>query len=162
MTSIISEIKNLSGNTKGIFFLLFFRTSAYIAKRKLLRILFFWFRVLYKFIIQWNLGIDIPDTVKIGKNFRVYHGMGLVIHENTVIGEHVTLRHNTTIGLKKENGKAPLIGNNVDIGANAVIIGEIKIGDNSIVAAGSVVISDIPSNVIVAGNPARIVKELCV
>ncbi|GAB2553356.1 serine O-acetyltransferase [Spirosoma aerophilum] len=110
--------------------------------------------------VQWILGIDVPDTTSIGRNFNMFHGSGLVINSNAIIGENVIVRHNTTIGTARNNGGSPRIGNNVNIGANSVIIGDIKIGNYSIIAAGSVVIRDVPENVIVAGNPASVVKNL--
>ena len=78
------------------------------------------------------------------------------------IGENFSFRQCTTIGNKRDgnNDERPIIGNNVTLGANVCIIGKIVIGDNVIVGAGSVVVSDVPSNVVVAGNPAKIIKKL--
>jgi len=104
------------------------------------------------------MGIDLEEKTVVGKGLRIYHGQGLVVNGNAVVGDFVLLRHNTTIGNAHHDGGSPIIGNNVEVGANAVIIGAIKIGDNSIIAAGSVVIKDIPPNCIAAGNPAKIVK----
>ena len=73
------------------------------------------------------------------------------------IGSNFSCKNNTTIGIKRSNEK-PTIGNHVQIGANAVIIGDIRIGDNVIVGAGAVVVKDIPDNAVVVGNPARIVR----
>ena len=56
-------------------------------------------------------------------------------------------------------GNAPIIGDNVNIGSNTCIIGEITIGDNVVIGAGSVVVKDVPSNVVIVGNPARIIKH---
>src|SRR5690606_27498357 len=91
---------------------------------------------------------------------NIFHGQGLVINSDVVIGNYVTLRHNTTIGSAHESGLCPIISDHVEVGANVVIIGNIKIGENSKIAAGSVVIKDVPSNVLVAGNPAVIKKYL--
>jgi putative colanic acid biosynthesis acetyltransferase WcaB len=155
-----SELKTLDGNSKGIFFLFCFRISAFFSSNIVLKIIGFPVRLFYTFFVQWILGIDIYDSTKIGRGFNVYHGHGLVIASSAVIGDHVIVRHNTTIGNARKGGKCPVIGNYVDIGANTVIIGDIKIGDHSIIAAGSVVIKDVPENCVVAGNPAKIVKYL--
>lgn len=160
MNASYSEIKMIKNNNKGLLFILAFRASSAFTKSGFLRIIGLPVRLCYKVIIQWILGIDVPDTTSIGQNFNVYHGTGLVIHSDVLIGDNVTVRHNTTIGNARENGGCPRIGNNINIGANSVIIGDIQIGDNAVIAAGSVVIRDVPANVVVAGNPATVVKYL--
>jgi putative colanic acid biosynthesis acetyltransferase WcaB len=147
-------------NTKNNIFLFCFFLSNFFAKSKFLRIIGFPVRVFYVIFIQWFMGIDINDTTRFGIGFQVFHGQGLIIHSNTTIGNNVTVRHNTTIGVARDGGKCPVIGNNVNIGANSVIIGDIEIGNNVIVAAGSVVVKSIPNNMLVAGNPAKIIKDL--
>ena len=157
---LFKELGLIKANTKGKFFLFFFRISSFFLRNKALRIIGLPVRALYAFLIQWVMGIDIFDATRIGVGFNVYHGQGLVVNKKAVIGDFVTVRHNTTIGNARKNGGSPVIGNHVDIGANVVIIGEIKIGDNAVIAAGSVVIKDVPPNTIVAGNPAKVVKVL--
>ncbi|MFV0590289.1 MAG: serine O-acetyltransferase [Draconibacterium sp.] len=146
-------------NTKGRLFLFCYKTSAFFSRNKFLKIIGFPIRFAYTIFIQWGLGIDIPDTIRFGKNFNVVHGQGLVINSKTVIGENVTVRQNTTIGNAKSGGRCPVIEDNVNIGANVVIIGDIRIGRNSIIGAGSVVIKDVPPFSIVAGNPAKFIKK---
>lgn len=77
------------------------------------------------------------------------------------IGKNFSCRQNTTIGNKSDGrpDELPIIGNNVTLGANVIIIGNIKIGDNVTIGAGSVVIKDIPANSVVVGNPAKIIKQ---
>ncbi|WP_026463368.1 serine O-acetyltransferase [Adhaeribacter aquaticus] len=158
--NLIQEIIKLRGNTKGAFFILIFRISSFFTKNSFFKIIGLPIRIFYKFFVQWLLCIDIPDTVKLGRGFNLFHGQSTVIHQDSVIGRNVTLRHNTTIGNGKSEKDVPCIGNNVQIGANVVIIGKINIGDNAIIGAGSVVIKDVPSFSVVAGNPARVVKNL--
>ncbi len=160
MITLIKEIRSLKGNSKGIFFILAFRTSHIFTKNIIVKLLGFPVRILYKIIIQWILGIDIDDSTKIGHGFNVFHGQGLIINRSTIIGNNVTIRQNTTIGNAKSNGGSPIINDNVEIGANSVIIGNITIGKNSVIAAGSVVVKNVQENVIVAGNPAHFIKYI--
>ncbi len=109
------------------------------------------------------LGIDIPYNVKIGENFTIHHPIGIIINPDTVIGNNCEIRQNTTIGnkgFKGSDNNSPIIGNNVNIGANSVIIGPITIGDNIIIGAGSVVTKSFEGNCIIAGNPAKIIKNI--
>lgn len=96
-----------------------------------------------------------------GGIFVLNHPYATIINAKK-IGENFTCCQCTTIGNKKHglNEQVPTIGNNVSLGANVVIIGDVTIGDNVIVGAGSVVVKDIPSNCVVAGNPAKIIRYL--
>lgn len=116
--------------------------------------------VLYRLFVEWTLGVEIPQKTKIGGGLRIEHGFGLVVNDQAVIGNNVTLRHGTTIGNKGGGDKrCPVIGDRVNIGCSVVIIGGINIGDDVIIGAGSVVLGDVPSGSVVAGNPARILKS---
>lgn len=95
---------------------------------------------------------------QLGRYPMFYHPFSTIINCKR-IGDNCVFRNNTTIGNKAENNDLlPIIGNNVNVGANVVIIGDITIGDNVTIGAGSVVVKNIPSNCIIAGNPARIIK----
>ncbi|ABG97220.1 possible serine O-acetyltransferase [Rhodococcus jostii RHA1] len=114
--------------------------------------------VLYRVLVEWILGIEIPWKTKIGPNFVVYHGIGIVINDATVIGSGVTLRHNVTIGSKTHDGPAPRIEDDVEVGAGAIILGDIVIRKGAVIGAGAVVSQDVPAGAVVVGNPARVVN----
>lgn len=92
------------------------------------------------------------------QNTEFVHPLGIVIAKGVKIGKDCKIFQNVTIGANIKGG-VPQIGNNVIIFANSIIIGDISIGDNVIIGGGSVVIQSIPDNVIVAGNPAKIIKQ---
>jgi len=122
------------------------------------------FKFLARLISQFTrffTGIEIHPGAKIGKGFFIDHGMEVVIGETAEIGNNATLYQGVTLGgTGKEKGKRhPTLGNNVTVAAGAKILGNIKIGDNSIIGAGSVVIKDVPPDSTVVGVPGRIVKH---
>ena len=106
-------------------------------------------------------GIEIHPGAVIGKGFFIDHGSGVIIGETTIIGDNVTLYQGVTLGgTGKETGKRhPTLGDNVMVSAGAKIIGSFKIGENSKIGAGSVVIEEVPPNCTVVGVPGRIVKR---
>lgn len=106
-------------------------------------------------------GIDIHPAAKIGKGLMVDHAHSLVIGETAVIGDNVSMLHSVTLGgTGNEDGdRHPKIGNGVLIGAGAKVLGNIEIGECSRIAAGSVVLHDVPVRKTVAGVPAKIVGD---
>ncbi|QVM83709.1 serine acetyltransferase [Novosphingobium decolorationis] len=112
----------------------------------------------YKFYTQWIVGIELHWKCTLGPGASIYHGYGLVVHSDTRLGARVKLRNGVTIGMKYTQGKpqVPVIGDDVDIGANAVIIGGVRIGDGATIGAGAVVIRDVPAHTVAVGNPARL------
>ena len=114
---------------------------------------------LFRFLIFLLYNSDIPSSVRIGKNTVFGHsGIGVVIHQDAVIGEDCTIGQGTTIGGRSKNPKVPVIGNKVYIAAGARVLGPITIGDNVVVAPNAVVIENVPSNSIVGGIPSKILK----
>lgn len=109
----------------------------------------------------YKTGIEIHPGATIGKRFFIDHGHGVVIGETTEIGDDVTIYQGVTLGgTGKECGKRhPTIGNNVMIGAGAKLLGSFKVGDNTRIAAGSVVLSSVPANSTAVGSPARVVRN---
>lgn len=121
---------------------------------------YFWARYVSQRGVR-KTGIEIHPGAQIGKGFFIDHGNGVIIGETTVIGDNVTLYQGVTLGgTGKEQGKRhPTIGNNVMISAGAKVLGSFKIGDNSKIGAGSVVLEEVPPNSTVVGVPGRVVKR---
>lgn len=121
---------------------------------------YFWARWISQRAVR-KTGIEIHPGAQIGKGFFIDHGQGVTIGETTVIGDNVTLYQGVTLGgTGKEQGKRhPTIGNNVMISTGAKVLGSFKIGDNSKIGAGSVVLEEVPPNSTVVGVPGRVVKR---
>ena len=106
-------------------------------------------------------GVDIHPAARVGKGIMVDHAHSIVIGETAVVGDNVSMLHSVTLGGtgKEENDRHPKIGDGVLIGAGAKVLGNIRVGNCSRIAAGSVVLSDVPACKTVAGVPAKIVGE---
>ena len=106
-------------------------------------------------------GIDIHPAARIGKGIMIDHAHSIVIGETAVVGDNVSMLHSVTLGGtgKEEEDRHPKIGNGVLIGAGAKVLGNIKVGECSRIAAGSVVLQEVPPCKTVAGIPAKIVGE---
>lgn len=106
-------------------------------------------------------GIEIHPGATIGKGFFIDHGIGVIIGETAQIGNNVTLYQGVTLGgTGKEQGKRhPTVGDNVMISAGAKVLGSFRIGENSKIGAGSVVLEEVPPNSTVVGVPGRVVKR---
>ncbi len=128
-------------------------------------IVLFPLKILYilinKIFVELLLGMYIPAASRIGPGLRINNFLGLVINPNVSIGENCSIGHGVIIGTAGDGTpSAPIIGNNVYFGSRSIVIGPITIGDNVRVGANAVVNRDVPSNVVVAGVPAKIVKHI--
>lgn len=140
--------------------------SGYKAVRSYRRANWF-FRHNLKFIARFisqrsrhKTGIEIHPGAAIGKGLFIDHGMGVVIGETTIIGDNCTIYQNVTLGgTGKDTGKRhPTLGNNVLVGAGAKVLGPFTVGDNSRIAAGAVVLNEVPPNSTAVGVPAKVVR----
>ena len=110
-----------------------------------------------KLLSQVLTGIDLPCEVNLGRRFKIEHFGGIVISGDAVFGDDVIVRQGVTVDLRRTGERgAPIIGNRVDIGAGAKILGPIRIGDDVTIGANAVVIRDVPPNSIAVGIPARV------
>lgn len=118
------------------------------------------YRMMFK-VMEWMCGISIPYTVPMGRRVHIWHFGGIFIHARR-IGDDVQLRHNTTIGVAKtgENLGIPTIGDRVDIGCGACVLGAVEVGHDSVIGANAVVVKDVPAWSVVVGVPGRVVKTL--
>lgn len=115
---------------------------------------------LLKFFILNVTKIWIPPQVRLGKDFHIIHAEGsLSIHPDAAIGDRCGVMHNVTIGTNMR-GRAPIIGDDVFIGVNSTVLGPIRIGDRVRIAANTAVSTNVPSDSIVVGSPARIFPNL--
>ncbi len=117
--------------------------------------------------VRFFTGIEIHPGAKIGKNLFIDHGMGVVIGETSEVGDNVTIYHAVTLGgsspsidseKQRHEKRHPTIGHDVVIGSGAQIIGPVKVGNNSRIAANAVVVKDVPENATMVGIPAKAVK----
>ena len=120
-------------------------------------------KFLARTISQWSrfwTGIEIHPGAKIGRRLVIDHGMGIVIGETAEVGDDCLLYHGVTLGgTGKDQGKRhPTIGNNVLVSCGAKVLGPIKVGDNSRIAANAVVLSEVPEDATAVGIPAQIVR----
>lgn len=118
------------------------------------------FKALWRFYSRWY-GIQIQYNTQIGDGFYIGHFGNIVVNGNTKIGKNCNISQGVTIGATNRGSKkgAPIIGNSVWIGANAVIVGQIQIGSNVLIAPNAYVNFDVPDDSIVIGNPAKIISD---
>ncbi|HYS66145.1 MAG TPA: serine acetyltransferase [Paraburkholderia sp.] len=140
---------------------IFFRIANYLACRSRFTLLVGApVILLYIFVCDWLLGIEIPVKTRIGKGLTLYHGTGLVINGYCVMGDYCVVRHGVTIGntIRPDgtNSGVPVIGDRVEFGAHSVALGDIRIGDGARIGAGAVLLCNVPDGAVAVGVPARV------
>ena len=103
-------------------------------------------------------GIELHRTCRVGRRFRIAHQHGMVISPLAQIGDDCIVRQNVTIGQYKANGAAPTLGNNVDVGAGAVLVGPIRIGDGAQIGPNAVITTNVPAGATAFAPPARVIS----
>jgi len=104
-------------------------------------------------------GISIPKSVRVGPGLKIWHFGNIFIHHAAVIGANCTLRQGVTIGNRTDDGLAPVLEDDVELGAYAQLLGGIRIGRGAKIGAMSVVLIDVPAGATAVGNPARIIRR---
>ncbi|HDR3487807.1 TPA: serine acetyltransferase [Bacillus pacificus] len=119
----------------------------------------FWKMLLRKY--RYKYGYEISDAVKIGRGFYINHLGGITINPKAIIGDNVNITKGVTIGQINTGKKkgVPAIGDKVWIGANSTVVGNVKIGDNVLIAPNTYVNFDVPNDSIVIGSPAKIIEK---
>jgi serine O-acetyltransferase len=111
--------------------------------------------------VRNKYGIEIDFTTRVGRRVMIHHQSGIVVSGYSEIDDDCLIRQNVTIGIRDVSGAvgAPRLGKRVDIGAGAVLLGDISIGDGAVVGANAVVLTDVPPGALAVGVPARIVAR---
>jgi serine O-acetyltransferase len=121
-------------------------------KRLVLAVWWFFFR-----FIEMLTGVSLPLGVKAGGGLRIWHFGGIFVHPNTVLGRNCTLRQGVTLGNRHLGSDlAPTLGDDVELGAYAQVLGGVKLGDRAKVGAMSVVLQDVPAGCTAVGAPAKV------
>lgn len=121
------------------------------------------FTIVYRLLnlfVECAAGISLPYYVRVGRRVRLWHHSGMILHAAS-IGDDVHIRQNTTFGIAsvERNHDYPTIGDRVDIGCGACILGNVTIGDGAKIGANAVVLSDIPPGATAVGMPARVIRR---
>jgi serine O-acetyltransferase len=150
--------------TQGFWAIFQHRIAHFIYRKikwKLFRIPFLFLILIWQKIIEIITGISIGYSVKIGHSFYIGHFGGIIINANVIIGDNCNISQGVTVGVSGYNEKrgTPILGNEVYIGANAVIAGKINIGNNVLIGACSMVKDSFPENSVVMGVPAKIISQ---
>jgi serine O-acetyltransferase len=164
MNTLLEDLKAQREGLLGLGFwaLIVYRFghARFMVRNKILRAPWTIIYVILSKLAEIICGVSIGSTATIGRRLCIEHHGCIVIHGATVIGDDCLIRHGVTIGNSgyEDPFGAPRIGNRVQIGAGAKILGRITIGDGVIIGANAVVVDDVPDNTTVGGVPARPLK----
>ncbi len=122
------------------------------------RLMTSWYWLLFR-VVETGVGVSLPKSVRIGPGLRIWHFGGIFIHPDVVIGSNCTLRQGVTIGNRQEGGPVPVLGDEVELGAYAQVLGGIRIGHGCKIGAMAVVLCDVPDGATAVGAPARIIPS---
>ncbi len=163
LKNTVFEVKQAKGIRIKLVLLLYRLASYCINSNKIALVLLFPIYVLYRIYTEFLLGLELPPRIVAGPGLAIFHAQGLVVHGATKIGARCTLRQGVTIGNKKNKhgmlSGCPVIGDDVDIGAGAVIIGDITIGNRVSIGACTVVTKNVPDDTIVVGQGVRFIAK---
>lgn len=157
---ITSDVRANPRNPKGFLLCVLYRLAhGVLFLPAILRPLGYIYIAFYKLITEYILGTEIHWRSTIGAGMHISHGYALVIHSNAVVGENVLLRHGVTIGVGHTGDPTdvPTIGDNVEFGANAIVVGRVVVGRGAKLGAGTVVTKSVPASALVVGNPAKVI-----
>lgn len=161
-------LEDLRAHREGVFAQGFWALLVYRYSRprlrcsnRVLRKLWYIPNLLGRKVIEMTCGIMLPEGADIGHRLNIEHFGGIIVHGAATIGDDCVLRQGVTLGNKVDDRPhdAPRLGNRVDVGAGAKILGAVTIGDDAIIGANSVVVRDVPAGAVVAGIPARIIRN---
>lgn len=108
-------------------------------------------------VVETMTGISLPKSAAIGPGLKIWHFGNIFIHPDAIIGANCTLRQGVTIGNRREGGPVPRLGDDVEVGAYAQLLGAIEVGTGAKIGAMAVVLQSVPAGGVAVGNPARIV-----
>jgi putative colanic acid biosynthesis acetyltransferase WcaB len=114
----------------------------------------------YRIVVSIFIGVELPASLTIGPRVKLYHPHNIVIHRDAVIGTDCLIRHGVTIGTKSiESGvesRAPILHDNIELGASCILVGDIEISSNCVIGAGAVITKSLPEGSVAVGNPFRL------